>query len=87
MSKTRGGMMWLETNPKTSPEQTLAEAMTYYVAKYGQTPTLACVPLNWPEMNGSTPPGLSIERTPLVRPGHVWLIVTVPLPQDSPHAD
>lgn len=66
-------MMWFETNPANPPETTLTEAMHYYTLKYGSPPTHVRIPLSWPPLNGNTPPGLIIERSPAVLKRHIFL--------------
>ena len=66
-------MMWLEDDPKDAPEQTLAKAILHYTRKYKCAPTHARVPLNWPDLNGKTPPGLQIERSRGIMPRHIHL--------------
>ena len=66
-------MMWLEDDPKDAPEQTLAKAIQYYTKKYKCAPTHARLPLNWPDLNGKTPPGLQIERSRMIMPRHIHL--------------
>ena len=66
-------MMWLETNPKNTPSQTLLEACQYFKGKYGCMPIHARVPINWPDLNGDTPAGMHVERARNILPHHVHL--------------
>ena len=65
--------MWLETNPKNPPLQTLVEACQHFTDKYGHLPTHARVPINWPDLNGSTPAGMQVEHARNILPHHVHL--------------
>ena len=66
-------MMWMETNPKNTPSQTLMEACQYFMNKYGRMPTHARVPINWPDLNGNAPAEMQIERTRNILPHHIHL--------------
>jgi hypothetical protein len=74
---------WYETDPKKTPEQIIREAATHYHTKYGQSPTLALVPLNFPNLNGQTPEGLHIQRHKDIPPGYVWLKIPELIPQQE----
>jgi hypothetical protein len=66
-------MMWLETNSKNTPSQTLVEACQYFTDKYGRLPTHARVPINWPDLTGNTPAGMQVEHARNILPHHVHL--------------
>ena len=77
-------MLWFEPDANKNPAQILREGMAYYTAKYGQRPTLARVPLSWPEMNGDQPEGLLLQRVGYILPRNVLLSAEQPASDAHP---
>jgi hypothetical protein len=68
-------LFWQELDFKKTSEQVLTEALEYARRKFGQPVTVVRVPLSFPELNGKTPAGVTIERHGDVRPTYLWLQV------------
>jgi len=66
-------MAWLETDTKKTPEQVLLEACQHYISKYGTPPTLVCVSKGFPDLNGQTPEGMTIQRDAKIPPSQLWI--------------
>jgi hypothetical protein len=76
-------MVWA-VDQKAAEIQTLTEALAYYTKKYGQAANRVRVPPSWPDLNGQTPPGISIEKVRFVQSGHIHVTYQAPTDETAP---
>jgi hypothetical protein len=66
------GMLWFDNSSRSIKEK-VQEAADYYLAKYGQAPTLCFV--NPTTLAGKTDPsnGVEVREAATVMPNHFWI--------------